>query len=76
VMQNNRNKMEKIKVENAQLLFNEVSLSIRLSPGLEFPNSRINHLVFKGIHNRRVHLILVPVPKKIKLQLKAKDDFQ
>jgi len=62
-MQNKRNKMQKINIDNAQLLFNEVSLSTRLGPRLEFPNSRINHLVFKEIQNPRVHLILIPIPK-------------
>jgi len=46
-----------------QLFFNEVSLSTRLSPRLEFPNSRINHLVLRGIHNPSLHLLLVPIPK-------------
>ena len=45
VMQNNQNKIQKIKIDNVQLFFNEISLSTRFSPRLEFTNSRINHLV-------------------------------
>jgi len=63
MMQNNRNKMQKIKIDNAQLFFNDVSLSTWLSPHLEFPNSRINDLILRGIHNPRVHLLLVPISK-------------
>ena len=41
---------EKLKIDKIQSIVNEVSLSTRLSPHLEFPNSRINHLLLRGIH--------------------------
>ena len=62
-MQNNRNKMQKIKIDNIQLFLNKVTLSTRLSPRLEFPNSMINHLVLRGMHNPRVYLLLISIPK-------------
>ena len=63
VIQINWSKMWKIKIDNTQLFFNEVSLSSRLSPHLEFTNYRINHLVLIGIHNPRVHLLFSAIPK-------------
>jgi len=63
VIKTNRNKMQKIKIDNAQLFFNEISLSTKLSPRLEFTNSRINYLVLIRIHNPTVHILLIPIPK-------------
>ena len=56
-------KCGKIKMDKTPPIFNEISLSTRLSPCIEFPNSRINHLVLRRIHNPRVHLLLVLIPK-------------
>ena len=57
--------MQKIKIDNAQLFFNEISLSTKLSPRLEFTNSRINYLVLIRIHNPTVHILLISIPKLI-----------
>ena len=49
-------------MDKTQRFVNEAGLA-KLNPCLEFSNSRINHLVLIGIHNPRVHLLLIPMPK-------------
>ena len=43
-------------MDKTQLFFNEVSISNRVSPCLEFPNSRINPILLGGIYNSGVQV--------------------